>query len=284
MRRYDEVVACWAVGGGFDYLLQIVTRDIDAYQRLIDATARRPHRARPLLHLCRHEAGEGWRAAAVRGAAGNGVRPACRARPGQKESSPPWLSRGNLPRPARDTRRASRRRGRHDRHSPFDAHRPRGQTAVPDFAYVGGKWRAAASGETFVVTDPATGDYIGEVAQLSADEARAAVDTAHGAFPDWARRLPQERARLLRRWFERDRRQSRGPRPHHDAGAGQAALGSPRRDRLRAPPSSSSTPRKPSARTSRASPPICPTPRWSSGASPSASPHWSRRGTSPPPC
>jgi Lrp/AsnC family transcriptional regulator, regulator of ectoine-degradation genes len=36
MWRYEEVVACWALGGGFDYLLQIVTRDIDAYQRLID--------------------------------------------------------------------------------------------------------------------------------------------------------------------------------------------------------------------------------------------------------
>lgn len=36
MRRHDEVVGCWALGGGFDYLLQIVTRDIDAYQRLID--------------------------------------------------------------------------------------------------------------------------------------------------------------------------------------------------------------------------------------------------------
>ena len=36
MRQYDEVVACWALGGGFDYLLQIVTRDIDAYQRFID--------------------------------------------------------------------------------------------------------------------------------------------------------------------------------------------------------------------------------------------------------
>lgn len=35
--RYDEVVACWAIGGGYDYLMQIVTRDIDAYQRLIDA-------------------------------------------------------------------------------------------------------------------------------------------------------------------------------------------------------------------------------------------------------
>lgn len=37
MPRYDEVINCWALGGGFDYLLQIVTRDIDAYQRLIDA-------------------------------------------------------------------------------------------------------------------------------------------------------------------------------------------------------------------------------------------------------
>ena len=36
MHRYDEVVACWALGGGFDYILQIVTKDIDAYQRLID--------------------------------------------------------------------------------------------------------------------------------------------------------------------------------------------------------------------------------------------------------
>jgi Lrp/AsnC family transcriptional regulator of ectoine degradation len=37
MQRYDEVTACWALGGGFDYILQIVTRDIDAYQGLIDA-------------------------------------------------------------------------------------------------------------------------------------------------------------------------------------------------------------------------------------------------------
>ncbi|WP_370287136.1 Lrp/AsnC family transcriptional regulator [Pseudooceanicola nanhaiensis] len=32
----EEVTACWALGGGFDYLLQVVARDIDAYQRLID--------------------------------------------------------------------------------------------------------------------------------------------------------------------------------------------------------------------------------------------------------
>ena len=35
--RHDEIVSCWAIGGGFDYLLQIVTSDINTYQRLIDA-------------------------------------------------------------------------------------------------------------------------------------------------------------------------------------------------------------------------------------------------------
>lgn len=32
----DEVVACWAVGGGIDYLLKIATDDVDTYQRLVD--------------------------------------------------------------------------------------------------------------------------------------------------------------------------------------------------------------------------------------------------------
>ncbi|HKL46349.1 MAG TPA: Lrp/AsnC family transcriptional regulator [Roseovarius sp.] len=36
VQHFDEITACWALGGGFDYLLQIVTTDIDAYQRLID--------------------------------------------------------------------------------------------------------------------------------------------------------------------------------------------------------------------------------------------------------
>ncbi len=34
--KHEEVSACWALGGGFDYLLQIVTRDIESYQQLID--------------------------------------------------------------------------------------------------------------------------------------------------------------------------------------------------------------------------------------------------------
>lgn len=35
--RYDEVVGCWALGGGVDYLISVVTPSIDSYQRLIDS-------------------------------------------------------------------------------------------------------------------------------------------------------------------------------------------------------------------------------------------------------
>jgi Lrp/AsnC family transcriptional regulator of ectoine degradation len=31
-----EVQACWAVGGGVDYLLRLVVADVDAYQRFMD--------------------------------------------------------------------------------------------------------------------------------------------------------------------------------------------------------------------------------------------------------
>lgn len=37
LEAHEEIVGCWALGGGFDYLMQIVTRDVDAYQRLIDS-------------------------------------------------------------------------------------------------------------------------------------------------------------------------------------------------------------------------------------------------------
>ncbi len=36
VQRLEEIVGCWGLGGGFDYLMQVVTKDIDAYQRLMD--------------------------------------------------------------------------------------------------------------------------------------------------------------------------------------------------------------------------------------------------------
>ena len=36
VREIPEIVACWSVGGGVDYILRVVARDVDAYQRVID--------------------------------------------------------------------------------------------------------------------------------------------------------------------------------------------------------------------------------------------------------
>ena len=41
MRDIPEIVACWSVGGGVDYVLKVMARDIDAYQRLIDGLLER---------------------------------------------------------------------------------------------------------------------------------------------------------------------------------------------------------------------------------------------------
>ncbi|HEV7276637.1 MAG TPA: NAD-dependent succinate-semialdehyde dehydrogenase [Devosiaceae bacterium] len=52
------------------------------------------------------------------------------------------------------------------------------------------------------VTDPATGHFLGSVPALDPAAARRAVDVAQRAFPEWSGLLPQERAAILRRWFE----------------------------------------------------------------------------------
>jgi Lrp/AsnC family transcriptional regulator of ectoine degradation len=41
VRGIPEIVACWALGGGVDYILKVMTPDIDAYQRLVDALLQR---------------------------------------------------------------------------------------------------------------------------------------------------------------------------------------------------------------------------------------------------
>jgi len=36
MREAPEIVECHATGGGVDYVMKVVTRDVDSYQRLMD--------------------------------------------------------------------------------------------------------------------------------------------------------------------------------------------------------------------------------------------------------
>ncbi|GAB4291667.1 MAG: NAD-dependent succinate-semialdehyde dehydrogenase [Roseovarius sp.] len=76
------------------------------------------------------------------------------------------------------------------------------QSLIHTESHVNGAWCAAASGAGIAVHDPASGAVIGEVASLSAAESAAAVDAAQAAFAGWSTTLPQQRAALLRRWYE----------------------------------------------------------------------------------
>ncbi|MDP9813098.1 aspartate-semialdehyde dehydrogenase [Rhizobium tibeticum] len=71
-----------------------------------------------------------------------------------------------------------------------------------DLAYADGRWSAGAGNKRFEVTDPASGATIAFVASLGADETAVAIDAAARAMPAWRAMLPQERARILRKWYE----------------------------------------------------------------------------------
>lgn len=70
------------------------------------------------------------------------------------------------------------------------------------FSYIGGKWVAASDDATLQITDPADGSFLGDVASLNAEDSAIAVDAAQGAFAGWSGLLPQDRAVILRRWFD----------------------------------------------------------------------------------
>ena len=61
---------------------------------------------------------------------------------------------------------------------------------------IGGTWNTGSRGE-FDVVDPATLTVIARVADAGPDDAVAAVDAAHAAFPAWAATAPRARADLL---------------------------------------------------------------------------------------
>ncbi|MNS06230.1 putative aldehyde dehydrogenase AldA [compost metagenome] len=63
--------------------------------------------------------------------------------------------------------------------------------------FVGGKWVAPKSGESFEVKNPANGELLARVAQAGADDVNAAVDAANKAFKGWSKLSGHARARYL---------------------------------------------------------------------------------------
>ena len=71
-----------------------------------------------------------------------------------------------------------------------------------ELAYVDGHWTASEAAESFEVTDPATGMTVAFVSALDGRQTTKAIDAAARAFPAWRALLPQERSKILRKWFE----------------------------------------------------------------------------------
>ncbi|GAB7358422.1 hypothetical protein MBLNU230_g2488t2 [Neophaeotheca triangularis] len=69
-------------------------------------------------------------------------------------------------------------------------------------AYVNGKWIDAKSGQTFEVTDPATGKVIGTMPEMNAEDTTAAIKAAEEALASFRKTTGRERARLLRKWYQ----------------------------------------------------------------------------------
>jgi succinate-semialdehyde dehydrogenase/glutarate-semialdehyde dehydrogenase len=69
-------------------------------------------------------------------------------------------------------------------------------------AYLAGEWTAAQTGATRDVLNPASGEKLGTVPNMGAADTRRAIEAAAAALPAWAKKTAQERAVILRRWYE----------------------------------------------------------------------------------
>ena len=69
-------------------------------------------------------------------------------------------------------------------------------------AYIAGEWVDAADGKTFAVTNPARGDVIANVADMTREDARRAIEAAAKARHEWAARTGKERAAVMRKWYD----------------------------------------------------------------------------------
>ena len=70
-------------------------------------------------------------------------------------------------------------------------------------ALVGADWIGADDADTATtILNPATGEPVGRVPDLGAEDTQKAIEAARLAQKDWAAKTAKERANILRRWFE----------------------------------------------------------------------------------
>ena len=75
-------------------------------------------------------------------------------------------------------------------------------TLLETRALLGGEWVDGEGGKTFAVRNPARGDVIAEVADLSRAQVAQAIEAARVAQKAWAARSAKARAHVMRKWFD----------------------------------------------------------------------------------
>ena len=68
--------------------------------------------------------------------------------------------------------------------------------------YINGQWLDANNRETIPVSNPATGEILGTVPDMGADETRQAINDANSSWPEWRTKTAKERAGIMRKWFD----------------------------------------------------------------------------------
>jgi succinate-semialdehyde dehydrogenase/glutarate-semialdehyde dehydrogenase len=74
--------------------------------------------------------------------------------------------------------------------------------AVPKQLYIGGEWRDGSADEPIPVEDPATQEVIAEVANATAEDAKAALAACAENQAEWQHTPPRDRGEILRRAYE----------------------------------------------------------------------------------
>lgn len=69
-------------------------------------------------------------------------------------------------------------------------------------ACINSEWITADSGKTFLVTNPATGEALAQVADCGPAETRRAIEAAAAALPEWRAKTATARAGILRKWHD----------------------------------------------------------------------------------
>src|SRR5579864_6344401 len=68
--------------------------------------------------------------------------------------------------------------------------------------YIDGEWVDALGGATITVRNPASGEALGTVPRMGAEETHRAIEAAERALPAWRAKTAKERAQILRKWFD----------------------------------------------------------------------------------